>query len=132
MTPEDVTATPNADLRAENAKLLAEVEHLTAERGRWEKAAVAWEERARDTKLQNDELLMWAREQVCSHQRICAEAYDAKDERNGDIHNSLACAYVSLVNEIEKRQTEKRNHEDPCPKCGFPRGSDGHNTLCQK
>lgn len=81
-----------------------------------------------ETNRLNDDLLKWAQEQVRSHQRICAEAYDRKDERNGDIHNSLACAYVSLVKEIQQR-TEKRYHEGdghiciaaegvPCPLCG--------------
>lgn len=50
----------------------------------------------------------WAWEQAAAHQRICAEAYDAKDESNGDIHNSLASAYTSLVRELHRSQEGRK------------------------
>lgn len=60
------------------------------------------------TMEERERMVKWAWEQAASHQRICAEAYDAKDESRGDIHNALATAYTSLVGELQ-RSSEGRN-----------------------
>lgn len=60
------------------------------------------------TMEERERLEKWAWSQAASHQRICAEAYDAKDESRGDIHNALASAYTSLVKELRDSQEGRK------------------------
>jgi hypothetical protein len=53
---------------------------------------------------ERERLRKWAQEQARSHQQLTVEAYDAKDERNGDIHNALTSSYLRLADEITKAQ----------------------------
>lgn len=52
--------------------------------------------------LERERLLTWAREQGRSHHKLSVEAYDAKDEERGNVHNALSSAYFGLADEIRK------------------------------
>lgn len=73
MTPEDVTATPNGDLRAENAKLrahLKEAHALGAEAKKgWDEAAAGW----RTALLQVGEQQKKYSDLLQSHASLCGK-----------------------------------------------------------
>lgn len=49
---------------------------------------------------ERNRLVKWVQAQARSHHSLAVEAYDAKQNETGDIHNSLSSAYTRLQDEL--------------------------------